>query len=128
MFSTQSPQVENPSFPQLSPSGTCVVMARCSLFLRVAARPGVEHLVVSLLAMGLLFSKALSRWFSQSVLQESFMYGVFESCAGFILVSFYFYFVPFPDSSYFGASLGFPGGSVGKESSCNAGDPGTIPG
>ena len=25
-------------------------------------------------------------------------------------------------------SLGFPGGSVGKESTCNAGDPGSIPG
>ena len=24
--------------------------------------------------------------------------------------------------------MGFPGGSVGKESSCNAGDPGSIPG
>ena len=95
MFSPQSPQVENPSFPHFSPSGMCVVMARCSLFLR----PGVEHLIVSLLAMGLLFSKALSRWFSQSVLQESFMYGVFESCAGFISVSFYFYFFQFPDSS-----------------------------
>ena len=26
------------------------------------------------------------------------------------------------------ATLGFPGSSVGKESSCNAGDPGSIPG
>ena len=25
-------------------------------------------------------------------------------------------------------SLGFPGGSVGKESACSAGDPGLIPG
>ena len=25
-------------------------------------------------------------------------------------------------------SLGFPGGSAGKESACNAGDPGSIPG
>ena len=25
-------------------------------------------------------------------------------------------------------TLGFPGGSVGKESACNAGDPGLIPG
>ena len=24
--------------------------------------------------------------------------------------------------------MGFPGGSVGKESTCNAGDPGSIPG
>ena len=24
--------------------------------------------------------------------------------------------------------MGFPGGSVGKESACNAGDPGSIPG
>ena len=66
--------------------------------------------------MGLLFSKARSRWFSQSVLQESFMCGVFESCAGFISVSFYFYFFHFPDSS------------VGKEPACNAGDPGLISG
>ena len=27
-----------------------------------------------------------------------------------------------------GFSLGFPGGSAGKESTCNAGDPGSIPG
>ena len=26
------------------------------------------------------------------------------------------------------AFLGFPGGSAGKESACNAGDPGSIPG
>ena len=26
------------------------------------------------------------------------------------------------------SSLGFPDGSVGKESTCNAGDPGSIPG
>ena len=25
-------------------------------------------------------------------------------------------------------TMGFPGGSVGKESACNAGDPGSIPG
>ena len=27
-----------------------------------------------------------------------------------------------------GHSVGFPGGSVGKESACNTGDPGSIPG
>ena len=27
-----------------------------------------------------------------------------------------------------GGSVGFPGGSDGKESTCNAGDPGSIPG
>ena len=31
-------------------------------------------------------------------------------------------------SAAFELSLGFPGGSAGKESTCNAGDPGSIPG
>ena len=30
--------------------------------------------------------------------------------------------------SGFSRCTGFPGGSVGKESTCNAGDPGSIPG
>ena len=40
----------------------------------------------------------------------------------------YFYFF-FKNSFIFGfaGSLGFPGGSVGKEFDCNAGDPGSIP-
>ena len=41
----------------------------------------------------------------------------------------YFYF--FLKNSFifgFAGSLGFPGGSVGKEFDCNAGDPGSIPG
>ena len=29
---------------------------------------------------------------------------------------------------YFGLVVGFPDSSVGKESTCNAGDPGSIPG
>ena len=36
-----------------------------------------------------------------------------------------------PDISLIGPSplsVGFPGGSVGKDSACNAGDPGSIPG
>ena len=31
-------------------------------------------------------------------------------------------------SGFFVVHLGFPGGSAGKESACNAGDPGSIPG
>ena len=33
-----------------------------------------------------------------------------------------------PLSTGHGLSIGFPGGSDGKESACNAGDPGSIPG
>ena len=47
---------------------------------------------------------------------------------------FLLYAAPQPDSqllksiSVFWMSLGFPGGSDGKESTCNAGDLGSIPG
>ena len=40
------------------------------------------------------------------------------------LVFSYYYFLP----HFWGVSLGFSGGSDGKESTCNAGDPGSIPG
>ena len=40
------------------------------------------------------------------------------------LCFFFYYFLP----HFWGVSLDFSGGSDGKESTCNAGDPGSIPG
>ena len=37
-------------------------------------------------------------------------------------------FTPFPTETSGNLYKGFPGSSVGKESTCNAGDPGTSPG
>ena len=38
-----------------------------------------------------------------------------------------FYFAVLKDSIYYLVPLGFPGGSDGKESTCNSGDLGSIP-
>ena len=38
------------------------------------------------------------------------------------------YYTVIPFTKEFVLALGFPGGSVGKESACNAGDVGSIPG
>ena len=46
----------------------------------------------------------------------------------FFLISFLFYIRAFQWKLYYLFPWGFPGGSDGKESSCNAGDPGSIPG
>ena len=42
----------------------------------------------------------------------------------YVKSAFFFFFFKIPQSTY----MGFPDGSVGKESACNAGDPNSIPG
>ena len=55
---------------------------------------------------------------------------VFRLLRVFLQQKLYAFYDAFPEASSqtFLCSLGFPGGSGGKESACKAGDPGLIPG